>query len=487
MFTQSLIQSLVLSTLEGVSRTKFCSYLRESLRFDYSHETSRLRVKHSRLKHVLDAAEQTELYRQVITPEDKDFDRFISSNCQPLLLMKPVTKADFRRYYPTGALSRKPEKDWRYLSTSGTTDRLSVVADFVKRDHRRSSELRGLSIAVGASVAIDTVEIPPNVCNVVCGIDDADRLTLSQLLWRGIKRKSLFQEKLLSDLRGRFERNILLRKQTLLPIDPGPANTLLAALDDRLQTIRQQNPQIIRGYPHYLLWLADRARQLKLRFPRLTHILPYGGLASPRMIERIESGFHASFRNVYGTSELGLMAASCGQSAGMHLFEDLFHVQIDESAFSTTEGIGNIIVTDLINTAMPMICYQVGDVGRLHGKPCPCGRKTARLEVAGRLQETLLTDRMGIPASHIADTFFADPGIANGRLDEVAAGCFEASIVQVPEGAAPDLPAWEERFRRLVASPIKRLRSKVVPFLRPETSGKYIMVWPCRQASRKAV
>ncbi|MFO0813517.1 MAG: hypothetical protein U0796_09875 [Gemmatales bacterium] len=355
----------------------------------------------------------------------------------------------------------------------------------MKRDHRRSSELHGLSIAVGNSAAIDSVEIPPNACNVVCGIDNSDSKPLLHTLWNGFRQKTLFKEKTLSDIRGRFERDILLRKRTLWPIESAPASTLLETLDDRLTAIRQQNPQIIRGYPYYLLWLADRARQKRLSFPKLTHVLPYGGLTSPRMIERIESGFNARFRNVYGTSELGLMAASCGHSAGMHLFEDLFLVQVDTSTFPSADGTGRLIVTDLINTAMPIVRYQVGDVGRIHLAPCPCGRKTARLEVMGRLQETLVINGIGIPASSVADTFFADPGIANGRLDEVAPGCFEAAIMRVPEGPNPDLSAWEERFRRLIAAPVKRIRSKVVSLLRPETSGKYLTVWPYRLASSK--
>jgi hypothetical protein len=88
-----------------------------------------------------------------------------------------------------------------------------------------------------------------------------------------------------------------------------------------------------------------------------------------------------------------------------------------------------------------------------------------------------------IPTSTIADTFFVDPGIANGKLEEVAPDCFEAAIMPFPEGTPPDLPAWEERFRKTLPKPIKRLRSKIVTVLHPETSGKYLMVWPQRQAT----
>src|SRR5205807_10213700 len=91
--------------------------------------------------------------------------------------LSPVTKVEFRRHFPIGVITGQDRGDWRYVSTSGTTDRLTVVADFIKRDHTRSSELRALHIAMQADVAVDTVEIPPNACNVVCGLTESGPAT----------------------------------------------------------------------------------------------------------------------------------------------------------------------------------------------------------------------------------------------------------------------------------------------------------------------
>ncbi len=220
MFTQPLLQSLIFSAVEGMSRTRFCSYLRRSLVFDYSSTERREKIRQSRLNTVIHAAGQTELYGSAISTLTNG----VFNSASVMRQLKPVTKADFRRRYPTGVFSRNPDKDWQYLSTSGTTDRLSVVADFIKRDHRRSSEHRGLNITVGGSIAHNTVEIPPNACNVVCGIDDAQATSIKQLLWSGLRQGKLFKEKFLSDLRGYVERNILFRKHTLPPIDPHRVN-----------------------------------------------------------------------------------------------------------------------------------------------------------------------------------------------------------------------------------------------------------------------
>ncbi len=463
MIAQPLFQSLVLAIPEVVSNTRFASYLRQSLQFDFAGLESRTRLQQDRLHFIQRAAGRTKLYRDLIAGSqgENDWRKLV------------ITKSDIRRYYPSGVFSRCPEKDWQYLSTSGTTDRLSVVADFVKRDHRRSSELRTLSIATGRSIGVDTVEIPPNVCNVVCGIDDTLPPTIWQHLW-GNFRAGSFNKKAVSDLRGLVERNVLLRKFTLPPIEPAPAAILTKQLDHYLGHLKRQKPVILRGYPQYLLWLADRARLTEVSLPSLRFILPYGGLASSAMIARIEAGFDAVFRNAYGTSELGAMSVSCGHSPGMHIFEDLFLFEINGS----TEAKGPVVVTDLINDAMPILRYQVGDVGRLLHEPCSCGRKTGRVEIMGRVQELLQLERRTLTPGEIADSFYVDQGIANARLDEVAPGCFEASIVATPGAQEPDVLAWQERFRALGGRSIKRLKCRVVTSLRPETSGKYLLVWP---------
>jgi phenylacetate-CoA ligase len=93
------------------------------------------------------------------------------------------------------------------------------------------------------------------------------------------------------------------------------------------------------------------------------------------MTDRIARGLHCRFVQKYGTSELGVVAGACGDSPAMHVFEDLFHVEVLRHGKPAPAGeVGRIVVTDLINTTMPLIRYEVGDVGRLHPGQCACGR-----------------------------------------------------------------------------------------------------------------
>ena len=483
MLARVLLRHFLLPAAERLTPTRFWSYYTKSVRFDFMGEQKRQLVQNTRLSRVWNAALGSPLHRERLEstglpscPVDADG--------VPLLLGKltPIAKTEFRRLFPAGTLTDSHRKDWRYVSTSGTIDdRMTVVADFMKRDHNRSSELRALHIAMNADVAVKTVEIPPNACNVVCGLGDSGPPRLWSYLWDVIRHKRVLTGDVISDLRGRLERQLVLCRSTLPPIEPAPPAQLAEILGAQLDRIEALGPRMLRGFPVYLLWLADALRAKRGALPGLHLVGPYGGLASAHMISRISTGFGTRFANIYGTNELGTMAAACGHSSGMHVFEDLFLFEVFQRGQLAQNGqIGRLVITDLTNTAMPLIRYDVGDVGRLHVGPCPCGRNTARVEILGRVEEMLASPAGPLPACSVADTFFADPGLANFRLEETAPGSFEAALVASHVSVKPDVESWKERFVALHPG-VHRLRGRIVPFVRPERSGKYRFIHPLRR------
>ena len=75
---------------------------------------------------------------------------------------------------------------------------------------------------------------------------------------------------------------------------------------------------------------------------------------------------------------------------GLHVSDSVI-VEILKDGSPTLPGeSGNIVVTCLLNDAMPMIRYDLGDVGSWANSPCPCGRNTPLLEsVDGRKEDHL--------------------------------------------------------------------------------------------------
>jgi phenylacetate-CoA ligase len=463
MLKQSLLRFVLLPGMEWVSPARFWSLYRRSIRLERQGEDKRSVERDRRLNQLFTAARHSALYQPHLALNG------VPGGPSQLLSRVPVvTKADIRRHYPDGILTSPSGPDWQYLSTSGTTDRLTVVSDFAKRDQRRACELRVLKTTLEKDLAVRSVEIPPNACNVVCGLGDLAPTGLVPFLRDAYRRRVLFRRETLANLRGRCERGWLMVKETLAPLDAAPAAEMIAALDAVLDRLEALRPTVFRAYPLYLLWLADRSRLRRLTHPYLRLVAPYGGLTTPQMADRIRAGFGAPFADVYGSSELGSVAAGCGRSPGMHLFDDLFVVEVGDH--------GRILITDLVNTVMPLIRYQVGDVGRLHTGPCPCGRRTPRLEVLGRLQEVLTSPGGPVPPAVAAGAYFADPAVANVRIDEIDPGYFRVAVVARPD-ERPDLAACETRFRNAHGA-VRKLDAKLVPLLRPESSGKYRFVWP---------
>jgi phenylacetate-CoA ligase len=485
MIAQLCLRTLVLPAVERLTRTKFWSLYRASLRFERQGDPRRQQLRNERLAVVLNAVRHSALHQQRLDAAGLGSDPVTPDQARDLLVrLPPVSKADLRRHFPSGVITTQVSEDWHYFSTAGTTDRMSVIGDFARRDHRRSGELRTLRVALDADVGVNTVEIPPQACNVVCGIEEKGPPGFWRYLWHAVRNRTLLTAEALSGLRGRFERQVLLSRQTLPPLTPMAAASLAEVLDHYLDQLNDLRPVCLRALPLYLLWLADRLRATDRKLPHLRLLAPHGGLASPRMAERIAAGSGARFADLYGTSELGSVAASCGHSPGMHLFEDQFLVEVLRDGQPVAPGeMGRLIITDLVNTAMPLVRYDVGDMGRILPGLCPCGRRTVRIQVMGRVQEVLTTSRGLLTPADVADAVFCDEGVANFRLEETSTGCFELALVANPSGGPPDRRGCEERLAALHGG-VRRLRSRIVPYLQPETSGKYLFVVPAGRERR---
>jgi phenylacetate-CoA ligase len=109
----------------------------------------------------------------------------------------------------------------------------------------------------------------------------------------------------------------------------------------------------------------------------------------------IEEAFGAPAYNRYGCREVGNLAHECDAHAGLHLLIENNIVEVlkaDGSAARPGEA-GDVVVTNLWNTATPLIRYRLGDVARVgDAATCACGRSAPRLEaVLGRTSDIIAT------------------------------------------------------------------------------------------------
>lgn len=116
----------------------------------------------------------------------------------------------------------------------------------------------------------------------------------------------------------------------------------------------------------------------------------------------IESTYNAKVVNNYGTTETSYIAMECPYGR-KHLLEDNVYVEIDAQ---DCDDVGDIVVTNLQNKAMPIIRYRNGDRGRMINEACACGCQSPRIELCdGRIADYIVDGGKKISWYPLLNTF----------------------------------------------------------------------------------
>jgi phenylacetate-CoA ligase len=158
------------------------------------------------------------------------------------------------------------------------------------------------------------------------------------------------------------------------------------------QALYRYRPRIILAYARAAVLFA---RFLKAR--GLDAYQPHALVTSAEVLEDeertlLEEVFEAPVFNRYGCREVSVLASECPAHTGMHVMAEGLYLEIETPTGAALPGeLGSILVTDLLNHAMPLVRYRIGDLGAWASGNCPCGRNLPRLaRVAGRVTDFLV-------------------------------------------------------------------------------------------------
>lgn len=147
-------------------------------------------------------------------------------------------------------------------------------------------------------------------------------------------------------------------------------------------------PKVLQAYPTALYLFADFLERNGLRLP-IKSINVAAEYLYGYQREKIESVFQTRIFNWYGARELGHIATECEMHRGMHINTFGVYVEILKDGRQVEDEMGEIVITDLLNKAMPLIRYKIGDVGSISQRNCPCGSSLPFIEeVGGRYVDT---------------------------------------------------------------------------------------------------
>ena len=231
--------------------------------------------------------------------------------------------------------------------------------------------------------------------------------------------------------------------------------------------LRRHRPGLLFGHAHSLYLLA-----CQLKKAGVTDVRPNGIISTAMPLydwQRvvIEEVFGVPATNRYGCEEVSLIACECEKHRGLHVAA--------ESVYAEVPSDGRLLVTDLSNSAMPLIRYRIGDVVTAGDHPCPCGRGLPLVQtVEGRDADFVVTPAGGLISGISLTENFAVQ----------IAGAAQVQIVQEEVTYLRIRMVTDDRFTaasrsqidRLVGSmfgPSMRYDLEFVDLIPQEPSGKY--------------
>ncbi|GGY57455.1 phenylacetate--CoA ligase family protein [Pseudoduganella albidiflava] len=161
-------------------------------------------------------------------------------------------------------------------------------------------------------------------------------------------------------------------------------------MDDYALALRQRGYRLLYGYSSAIHRLAIHVLQRRGGArTSLRGIVCTAETLTERMRNDIERAFGVPCFGQYGCNDAGVSAFECEARQGYHLISPRCHAEV--------LGDGRLVSTDLSNQAMYLPRHDTGDLVRMSGRACRCGRGFPLIEeVLGR-QYDFLVDAAGNP------------------------------------------------------------------------------------------
>jgi phenylacetate-CoA ligase len=164
-------------------------------------------------------------------------------------------------------------------------------------------------------------------------------------------------------------------------------------LDRYYRSMCRAKPETFYGFPTLIEKFTDHLIRSGIEpkpFPSLKCIIPTSEMAYPWQEVKWQDYYGVPVADEYGCTEAGIMAVECPHGCWHVPVESCLVEYIPLENATNGESPYKIIVTDLMNRAMPIIRYDVGDSAMPGDQPCACGRGLPTMKsFAGRVAKLI--------------------------------------------------------------------------------------------------
>lgn len=289
-----------------------------------------------------------------------------------------TTKDDLRDNMPFGMLSTSLENCIELHASSGTTG-IPVTACYTREDIKVWSEVM------------------------------ARCLTMS-----GLSERDVFQNPIpYGTFTGAFGFHYGAQKVGAMVIPSGKGQS-----ERQLKLMDYYNTTFISGVASYVVRLGQVAKQIGIDPAKLKvrNGLFGAEMFSPGLKKRIMDTWEMDVHDIYGLTEMcgPGVSTDCDQHDGLHLWEDHFLVEIIDPI--TLEPVepeeeGEMVITTLTKTGMPIIRYRTRDIAKLYDQPsCECGRTHVKHStIKGRSDDMIIVRGTNMYPGQIESALMKNP------------------------------------------------------------------------------
>ena len=230
-------------------------------------------------------------------------------------------------------------------------------------------------------------------------------------------------------------------------------------------------PAFISSYPSTLRAIALELGRKTIPQTKLIHLTSEMLDAPTRqLLHRVFPS--ARLIETYTSTEGGLVAFQCLHDARWHIAETNVICEIVDEHGRPTDGPGQIVITDLTNTATPIIRYRgLGDLARWETTPCPCGSALRSIRQLEGRSAAMLRTRSGqlISPFVITNAIEEVPGLAQYQVRQTKPGSIEVHVVA--SAGAPPYQIERSIQQALAQTADTELEIHFVPAILPPSHG----------------
>ncbi|HVM60884.1 MAG TPA: hypothetical protein VMV72_08455 [Verrucomicrobiae bacterium] len=250
--------------------------------------------------------------------------------------------------------------------------------------------------------------------------------------------------------------------------DMKPAN-----LRAYVEQFNRYQPEFVRGYPSSIYIFAQFAASEGLRVHAPRSVLTSSETLSPEMRSVIERVLQCSVYDWWGSNERVVTACQCERRGLFHINGESGVLELVPLANGGSDAGQRMIGTGLVNHAMPLIRYDLGDLALPAVEPCGCGRGLPCIAgILGRVNDTIITgEQKYIPSVRFYTLFETYDKVRQFQVVQTEPNAVVVRLVPARAFDGAETDELRGKLARFLGDSVQ-IDFEMVDHLAPEPSGK---------------